>query len=147
MSEKVAYRWHTTPLGELHKGPSAQCSKCKRGHVVKKTDGLPKYKKKNSGRRPTLPIKKCSECGVPISSDSKTGLCLKHYRAHSALNKKKRRDRKSRHCVNPSCSNHISDSNQTGLCWQCYRDRNVIAEYKAHHVEWTKSLEPLPSRT
>jgi hypothetical protein len=145
----LSYRWHFVG-GVAHKGPLADCSKCKHsGHakrVRKSREAGREGGKKSGARKVKAEIPTCKECGVPISRDSKTGLCIQHYNLLRATNKKPR-TRKSRHCVNPSCSNHISDSNQSGLCTHCYHDKSVIAHYQVHRDEWLKSLEPLPSRT
>ena len=142
--------WHKPPNSrEIHKGPSSECKRC----------GLAKAKKRSSKKSGQLggnrtaakkslgKIRKCSKCAVPISRHSKTGLCGPCYNLKRALNKEVKRDRKSRYCVNPRCSNHISDDNKTGLCLRCYRDKAVTAQYRVHHDEWMKSLLPVAPRT
>lgn len=145
----LSYKWHFVG-GIAHKGALADCPKCKgSGYAkrVRKSRENGRKGGKNSGaRKVKVAIPTCKECGIPISHGSKTGLCIQHYNLQRALSKKPR-TRKSRHCVNPNCSNRISDSNQSGLCAKCYHDQSVTELYKVYHDEWMKSLEPLPPRT
>lgn len=142
MSEPT--RWHTVPNStDLHKGPSAGCTRCARLRATRKRAAKEDGRaggQLSAARQPSAKVVCCRKCNVPITPRSTTGLCRVCYNLRRALNKKPTRKRKSRYCINPACKQRISDDNKGGLCLKCYRNSEVWQQYKKNRASWAAAL-------
>lgn len=124
-----------TANGVFHKGPKADCAKCK---------SLPKSSKKAAGRKggkkrrrnKKRRARKCKGCKKEISRQNVTGLCRKCLNAKRKRDKEEKERRLREQPKLCECGHKLASTNTSGRCKACGMDTDEAKTNRQEFQNW-----------